>query len=229
MKYGAVFPAVFLERPNRFVARCLLEGREVTAHVPNTGRCRELLPPGAPVYLAHHPEPGRRTQYTLVAVDKGGLLINMDSQAPNRVAEEALRAGCLRVTREPAALVRREFTFGGSRLDFLVEAGEERALVEVKGVTREEAGEVRFPDAPTLRGLRHLEELAGAAAQGWTAQVLFVVQMARADHFTPNDAAQPQFGEALRRVQGQGVRLSARLCHVTPDEMTLGEEIPILL
>ncbi len=229
MKYQQVLAARFLERPNRFIARCLVEGQEVTAHVPNTGRCRELLPPGAQVYLEYRPSPGRKTQYTLVAVDKNGLLINMDSQAPNRVTEEALRSGFLQVTQAPADRVRREVPFGSSRLDFLVEAGEERALVEVKGVTLEEAGEVRFPDAPTLRGLRHLEELGEAVRQGWTAYVLFVVQMARADHFVPNNAAQPEFGQALRAAREQGVRLSARLCRVTPEELTLGEEIPIFL
>ena len=229
MKYNEVLPAVFLERPNRFVARCLLGGAEVTAHVPNTGRCRELLPPRARVYLAHQPRPGRRTQYSLVAVDKGGLLINMDSQAPNRVVEEALREGRLQITRTPARLIRREFPFGASRLDFMVESEGERALLEVKGVTLEEAGEVRFPDAPTIRGLRHLEELASAVAMGWTAEVLFVVQMGRARFMAPNDETQPQFGETLRRIRKEGVALSARLCRVAPDEIILGEEIPIQL
>lgn len=229
MKYPNTLQAIFLERPNRFVARCLLEGHEVVAHVPNTGRCKELLVPGRLVFLVYYPQPERRTRYTLVAVDKDGLLINIDSQAPNRVVGEALEAGTLQVTTRYPTLVRREAIFGSSRLDFMVEAGEERALVEVKGVTLEENGEVRFPDAPTLRGLRHLEEISMAVVKGCSAYLIFVVQMEQAECFVPNDAAQPQFGEALRQAERLGVRLIARLCHLTSQEITLGEEIPIYL
>lgn len=229
MRYPDVTAAVFLQRPNRFIAHCLVEGQPVIAHVPNTGRCRELLIPGCTVYLSRSQNPRRKTPYTLICVEKGNLLINMDSQAPNRVTEEALKSGVLQLTRQPALAVKREVFFGESRLDFMVEAPEERAFVEVKGVTLEENGEVRFPDAPTLRGLRHMEELEKAVEQGYTAHVLFVVQMARADYFRPNDATQPQFGQMLRHIAKFGVGMSAYLCSTSPDELSLSTPIPIRL
>lgn len=229
MTYSNSIPAVFLERPNRFVARCLLEGQEVIAHVPNTGRCKELLYPGVSVFLVHNLQPNRNTRYTLVVVEKGGLLINIDSQAPNRVLEESLMEGTFKVTAQWPNLIRREVTFGSSRLDFMIEAGAEKALVEVKGVTLEENGIARFPDAPTLRGVRHLEELIVAAKQGWSAYLVFVVQMEWARYFAPNDISHPVFGETLRRAKSLGVHLAARLCHITPKEITLGNEIPIFL
>ena len=157
MEYQQVLPAVFIERPNRFVALCMLEGHPVTAHVKNTGRCRELLTPGAAVFLQYQPAPGRKTQYTLTHVQKGKRLVHIDSQAPNRLVEEALRASRLSLPgMGRPQVIRPETFYGESRFDFYLEAGEKRAFAEVKGVTLEENGWARFPDAPTERGVKHL-------------------------------------------------------------------------
>ena len=167
MRYHSVEPAVFLERPNRFIARVICGGREETAHVKNTGRCRELLIPGARVYVQRHRNPARKTALSLIAVEKDGRLVNIDSQAPNAVWQEALAGGLLLPGRpEAAALIRREAVFGDSRLDFYIEWPEVRGWMEVKGVTLEEQGVVRFPDAPTERGRKHLRELSRAAREG---------------------------------------------------------------
>ncbi len=230
MRYEKVQMATFLERPNRFIARCrMFDGSIQESHVPNTGRCRELLVPGCQVFLRFHDDPRRKTRHTLIAVDKNGLLINMDSQAPNRVVEEALASGALSLTRQPPTLIRREAAYQDSRFDFYLEAPGERLYAEVKGVTLEEDGVVRFPDAPTIRGLRHIRELTAAAREGLGAAVIFVVQLAEARYFAPNDATQPEFGRALLEAREAGVRLIARRCEVTPLEITLGEEIPIRL
>lgn len=230
MRYEKVQMATFLERPNRFIARCrMFDGSVQESHVPNTGRCKELLVPGCKVFLQFHNEPRRKTRHTLIAVEKNGLLINMDSQAPNRVAEEAALDGTLRLTKEPPTLVRREVAYHDSRFDLYLEAPGERWFLEVKGVTLEENGVVRFPDAPTLRGLRHIRELERAAKEGYGAAVLFVVQMEEARYFSPNDDTQPEFGRALTEAQQAGVRLIARCCEVTPLSLALGKEIPIRL
>ena len=229
MRYHAVSQGRFLDRPNRFIARVELGGETVVCHVKNTGRCRELLVPGCRVFLRFHDDPRRKTRHTLIAVDKNGLLINMDSQAPNRVVEEALASGALSLTRQPPTLIRREAAYHDSRLDFYLEAPGERVYVEVKGVTLEENGVVRFPDAPTARGLRHIRELERAAREGHGAAVVFVVQMDRADWFAPNDATQPEFGQALLDAQAAGVRLIARCCDVTPLKIELAKEIPVRL
>lgn len=234
MRYTAVRRAYFLRRLNRFVAAIDLDGRETLAHVPNTGRCRELLVPGAEVAVQCSSDPRRRTAYTLIAVWKttpgGPLLINLDSQAPNRVTEEALLAGWPPPGREqPARLVRREVVCGDSRFDFYLEGPGYRGYLEVKGVTLEEDGEVAFPDAPTLRGVRHLRELGELARRGWYAGVLFVVQMERADRFYPNRRTHPAFAEALYTAQAEGVAVCARLCRVTEDSLLLDREIPVFL
>lgn len=230
MRYEKVQMATFLERPNRFIARCrMFDGTVQESHVPNTGRCRELLVPGCKVFLQFHDDPKRKTRHTLIAVEKNGILINMDSQAPNRVAEEALREGTLRLTGEPPTLIRRETVYHDSRFDLYLEAPGEKCFAEVKGVTLEENGVVRFPDAPTLRGLRHIRELERAAKEGYGAVVLFVVQLEEALYFAPNDDTQPEFGKALLEAQKAGVRLIARCCEVTPLSLTLGKEIPIRL
>lgn len=230
MRYQNVREAVFLERPNRFIARCRMPNGDVLeSHVPNTGRCRELLVPGYKVYLRFDENPKRRTPCSLIAVDKGGLLINMDSQAPNRVVEEALLDGSLSLTRFAPSLVRREAVCHDSRLDFCLEAAGERVYAEVKGVTLEQNGVVRFPDAPTQRGLRHIRELERAVKEGLGAAVIFVVQMENALFFQPNDDTQPEFGKALQSAKAAGVRLIARCCAVTPEEIFLGKEIPVKL
>ena len=224
MEYAAVTPGRFLERPNRFGARVEVNGRVETVHVKNTGRCRELLVPGAAVYLAESQNPRRKTRFDLIAVEKGGLLINMDSQAPNQVAEEALPA-----LFPGLASFRREVAWGASRFDFALEAAGQRWFLEVKGVTLEEGGAALFPDAPTQRGQKHLRELCRCQEEGYRACVLFVVQMETARYFTPNRATDPAFAAALEEAAAQGVRLLAISCRVTPRSLSPGAPVEIRL
>ena len=227
MQYAHVRPAVFQARPNRFVARVLLDGKEETVHVKNTGRCRELLVPGARVYLAEGDNPARKTRYDLVAVEKGELLVNLDSQAPNKVFAQWAGSGGFR---PGLTLLRPETTWGNSRFDFYWEdAAGQRGFVEVKGVTLEEEGHVRFPDAPTLRGVKHLEELVRARAEGYEAAVCFVVQMEGMVDFAPNDATHPAFGAVLRRAAAAGVTVLAMECAVTPGSLAIRRPIPVRL
>ena len=227
MQYSSVTPATFLSRPNRFVARVLLDGEPQTVHVKNTGRCRELLVPGTTVYLAAGDNPARKTKYDLVAVEKGPLLVNMDSQATNKVFAEWARTGAFR---PGLTLLRPETVWGNSRFDFYWEAADGRkGFVEVKGVTLEEGGHARFPDAPTLRGVKHLEELARCRSEGYEAAVCFVLQMAGMVDFAPNDVTHPAFGEALRRAAEHGVEVLAMECDVTPGSLTLERPVPVKL
>ena len=225
VEYGQVIRARFLARPNRFIAHAALDGGEaVVCHVKNTGRCRELLVPGAAVYLERAANPARKTAYDLIAVEKGGRLINMDAQAPNRAFAEWAR------TFDPSAeTVKPEFTFGRSRLDFCLEGPQGLHLVEVKGVTLEDGGHARFPDAPTERGVRHLHELMRAAALGHRATAFFVIQMEDVTDFAPNDDTHPAFGAALRQAAAAGVQVAAYRCRVTPDSMTIHRPVPVIL
>ena len=228
MHYPHVCRARFVARPNRFVARVALpDGTEQVVHVKNTGRCRELLVPGAPVYLAESGNPLRKTRYDLIAVEKGPLLVNLDSQAPNRVFAEWAQAGGFR---PGLTLLRPETRWGNSRFDFYWEDTDgAKGFVEVKGVTLEEGGHARFPDAPTQRGVKHLEELLRCRRQGYEAAVCFVVQMSGMADFAPNDATHPAFGEALRRAAAGGVAILARECAVTPDTLTLTRPVAVRL
>lgn len=224
MRYGTVVPGRFLHRPNRFIAQVeTAEGVE-TVHVKNTGRCRELLVPGAAVYLERSENPRRKTAYDLIAVEKGDLLVNMDAQAPNRVFAEWVGR------RLPErAVLRPEYAYGDSRLDFCVESPRGRCLIEVKGVTLEEGGAARFPDAPTERGVKHIRELQRAAEAGLGAVLFFVVQMEGMKSVAPNDETHPAFGEALREAAAHGVKVCAWDCAVTPDSLAIRREIPVLL
>lgn len=226
MQYGKILPARFLSRPNRFVARVEAEGEELVCHVKNTGRCRELLVPGATVWLEESPNPSRKTKFDLIAVEKGERLINMDAQAPNKVFGEWAAAGGFR---EGLTLLRPETTYGSSRFDFYWESSKSRGFVEVKGVTLEEDGVVRFPDAPTLRGVKHLDELVKAREAGYEAAVCFVIQMENVRWFAPNDVTHPEFGQALRRAAQAGVEILAMDCAVTPQSLTMGKSVPIRL
>ena len=226
MQYGKILPARFLSRPNRFVARVEAEGEELVCHVKNTGRCRELLVPGATVWLEESPNPSRKTKFDLIAVEKGDRLINMDAQAPNKVFGEWAAAGGFR---EGLTLLRPETTYGSSRFDFYWESSKSRGFVEVKGVTLEEDGVVRFPDAPTLRGVKHLEELIAARQAGYQAALCFIVQFSGAKYVTPNDTTHPQFGQALRRAAAAGVEVFALGCAVAPDTLTAEEFVPVRL
>ena len=230
MHYSNCTAGTFLSRPNRFVAQVALDGRAETCHVKNTGRCRELLIPGCRVYLTRSDNPARKTKYDLIAVEKetarGPLLINMDAQAPNHVFEAWARADQFR---PGLTLLRPETVYGASRFDFYWETDTDRGFVEVKGVTLEEDGVARFPDAPTLRGVKHLEELIAARQAGYQAALCFIVQFSGAKYVTPNDTTHPQFGHALRRAAAAGVEVFALGCAVTPDTLTAEEFVPVRL
>ena len=222
--------ARFLSRPNRFIAYCEVDGAAEVVHVKNTGRCRELLVEGATVYLSISDNPERKTKYDLVAVekvtDRGAILINMDSQAPNAAAYEWIVSGEI-FGKECS--VRREVTYGNSRFDLYVENGERRAFVEVKGVTLECDGVASFPDAPTERGIKHLGELVAAINDGYEAYILFVIQMKGIHTFTPNDSTHKAFGDALREAAYAGVKVLAYDCKVEPEEMCIDERIQVVL
>ena len=209
------------------MAHVELSGEPVVCHVKNTGRCRELLVPGATVYIQECDDPRRKTRYDLIAVEKGSLLINMDAQAPNQVFREWAESGGFL---PGLTKLRPETTWGKSRFDFYWELStERRGFVEVKGVTLEEDGHARFPDAPTERGVKHLEELIACRSEGYEAAVCFVLQMAGMKDFAPNDVTHPDFGEALRRAAQAGVQVMARECVVTPDSLVMGKEVSVLL
>lgn len=224
MTYPKVVSGTFLERPNRFIAHVRTAGGVQVCHVKNTGRCRELLVPGATVYLADCPSPTRKTRFDLIAVDKAGRLINMDSQAPNQVAAEYLPSLLPGLT-----LLRPEVRYGASRFDFYAEADGERWFIEVKGVTLERDGTALFPDAPTLRGTKHLKELTACMAQGYRACVLFIIQMRGVDRFLPNRETDPGFAAALAEAAESGVRIEAVDCLVTPESLSAYEKVPVLL
>lgn len=224
MEYGHIVKGRFLERPNRFIARVEIEDRIETVHVKNTGRCRELLQKGAAVYLDKSDNPKRTTTYDLVAVEKGERLINMDSQAPNRAVEEWLREGGLF---PDVSLVRPETKYGNSRFDFYIETGKDKIFMEVKGVTLEEDGVVRFPDAPSDRAVKHVGELAAARREGYRVFVMFVIQMENVKYFTPNRDTHPQFAEALCRAAEAGVEILAYDCAVTPGRMRVNRPVPV--
>ena len=226
MKYDRIERGVFLERPNRFLASVRQEstGEVLTCHVKNTGRCRELLIPGTTAYIQKAENPARKTGYDLICVKKGDRLVNLDSQAPNEAAAEWL-AGSRFFSEN--ALIRREVRHGGSRFDLYIEDGMRKAFCEVKGVTLEENGVARFPDAPTERGLRHLEELAACCRAGLEAYLLFVIQMKGVYVMTPNDDTQPAFREMMQRASAAGVQILAVDCLVTPDSLSIDKEIPV--
>ena len=220
--YRRVIPAAFIARPNRFIARVKTESGEETVHVKNTGRCRELLVPGARVWLAQADNPARKTRCDLVAVEKGTMLVNMDSQAPNRAAAEALPRLFPGITE-----IRPETIFGDSRLDFYAEGGGRKIYIEVKGCTLEEEGIALFPDAPTERGVKHLRELERAVQAGYEAALLIVIQMKGPRLFMPNRRTHPAFADALAHARDAGVRVLAYDCLVTPDSLTLDAPVDL--
>lgn len=223
--YKKVIKGRFLERPNRFIAHVEIAGQVEICHVKNTGRCKELLINGATVYCAAGENPNRKTKFDLIAVQKGERLINMDSQAPNRCAGLWLQNGGLGEIEN----LRAEQVWGDSRFDFSFQKEEKPCFLEVKGVTLEENGAVRFPDAPTLRGAKHLKGLQKAAAQGFGAYVLFVIQMENVTSFAPNWQTDPDFAAALKEAAANGVTALAVDCAVTPDSMKIRNFVPVYL
>lgn len=223
MKYSDIVKGTFVSRPNRFIAHVIIDGKEEICHVKNTGRCKELLVEGATVFVQKSNNPSRKTAYDLISVYKGERLINMDSQAPNKVAEEWLRE------RFPEAVIKKEVTHEDSRFDFYIENKGDKIFVEVKGVTLEKDGVVLFPDAPTQRGVKHLNGLAKWVTEGNKAMALFIVQMNNVKYFTPNKETHPEFAEVLTKAKNQGVEVIAVECEAGESTLTHGKEIDIIL
>ncbi len=221
-----------MERPNRFIAYIELNGKKERVHVKNTGRLTELLRPGTPVYVQEAENAKRKTKWDLIAVQKENRVVNIDSQIPNRIAEEWVRRGHF-IDGDKLLRIRSEYTYGNSRIDLYAEAGDgnrvRKLLIEVKGVTLEERGAARFPDAPSERAVKHVEELKRAAAEGFETYILFVIQMEGARYFTPNVDTHPAFGEALKSARKAGVHVIACGCAVEPDKIEISGEVPVVL
>lgn len=230
MKYNNITEAVFINRPNRFIAKVLLNGKIETVHVKNTGRCKELLTENAKVYLTQSNNPLRKTKYDLITVEKttdnGTILINMDSQIPNFAAFEWLPESGLFSEK---AIIKSEVTYGNSRFDLYVEDGDRKAYIEVKGVTLENDGTAMFPDAPTERGIKHINELVKCLDDGLEAYILFVIQMKGVSLFKPNDETHKAFGDALRNASEKGVKILAYDCKVTPSTIKIEKSVDIKL
>jgi sugar fermentation stimulation protein A len=225
MEYPNMTEGVFLRRPNRFVAQVEIAGQEETVHVKNTGRCRELLPPGARVWCQKWDKTSRKTKFDLITVQKNQYLINMDSQAPNAAVKEWLEQGGL----GKFDSIRPEQRFGDSRFDFYLEQNGKGMYMEVKGVTLEEEGICHFPDAPTLRGAKHLRELVKAKQAGFDAAVLFVIQMKPVRWLEPNDQTDPEFGKTLREAAQNGVQVLAVDCRITETSMEIADFVEVRL
>lgn len=220
-----MIPGIFRARPNRFIAIVEIDGVPETVHVKNTGRCRELLVPGATVWCQHFDTPARKTKFDLICVEKGQLLINMDSQAPNKAVQEWLAGGGLGKIED----LRPETVHGDSRFDFAFQKDGRQCYLEVKGVTLERGGVCAFPDAPTERGAKHLRGLQRAVAEGCECYALFVIQMRPVKYLHPNDVTDPAFGAALRSAAEGGVHVLAVDCRVTPRSMSIADFVPVEL
>ena len=224
MKYDNTVQGIFYDRPNRFIAHVRVNGLVETVHVKNTGRCKELLIPGVRVVLEDSLNPKRKTRYDLIAVFKEGLgWVNIDSQAPNKVVNEWLRSG--NEIFSELSLIKPEYCFGESRVDFYMEKQDRKILMEVKGCTLELDGEGYFPDAPTERGVKHLKELTGAVRKGYECYIAFVIAMNGVTTVHPNTDTHPQFGAALDEAVEAGVGVLYLCCQVEPDELRIVKAI----
>lgn len=230
MKYKNVIKGEFVSRPNRFIARVKIGNEEHTVHVKNTGRCREILVSGAAVFLEKSENPDRKTAYDLIAVEKktenGTILINIDSQIPNLCVADFLPGSGL----FPADVkIKREVTYKNSRFDIFTEHEDKKAFIEVKGVTLERNGRALFPDAPTERGVKHINELISAKKDGFEAYIFFVIQMTGVKVFSPNKEMHPEFAEALKRAQQEGVKILAYTCNVAENDIKIDSPVDIIL
>ena len=218
MRYSSIIKGTFIKRDNRFIAQVNINGNVEVCHIKNTGRCRELLVEGTEVWLEPSTNPARKTKYSLVVVNKNGRLVNMDSQAPNKVVEEAILNGLIF---DNVTYLKREYKYGNSRFDFYMEQGEVKSFVEVKGVTLENNNVVSFPDAPSERAVKHLDELKNSLNDGYNAYVVFVVQMSDVNYFVPNIENHREFADKLKEVSKAGVNVLAYDCNVSYDELVL--------
>lgn len=226
MIYDNIVKGKFISRPNRFIANVEIMGKKEVVHVKNTGRCKELLTAGATVFCEKSDNPNRKTQYDLISVYKGERLINMDSQAPNKVFYEYLQSGkCYK----NLTYIKGEYTYGDSRIDFYCESEKEKFLIEVKGVTLENDGVVMFPDAPTLRGIKHIDELIKAKENGYRTAVAFIIQMDNIKYFTPNKATHKDFADALKRAEKAGVEILCFDCIVTENTLKIDKKVEYIL
>ena len=226
MRYNKIVKGKFIERPNRFIAYVEVEGQVHKCHVKNTGRCKELLIPGTAVYLEESDNPNRKTRFSVVGVMKGNLRINMDSQAPNKAVKEWLEA---RVEEEGITLIKPEKVYGDSRIDFYYETNDAKCYMEVKGVTLIDNDVARFPDAPTERGIKHIEHLIELKKVGYDAYIMFVIQCKGVTRFEPNDVTHRQFGDALRKAAKAGVKILAYDCIITEDSMIIDKPVKVSL
>lgn len=227
MRYENIVKGRFVSRPNRFIAIVDINGKEEVCHVKNTGRCKELLTKNAQVFLEKSKNPNRKTLYDLVAVIKNGFIINMDSYAPNIAFGEFLRSGNLF---SDAKIIKSEYKYGNSRFDFYVkEKNGKENFIEVKGVTLEENGVVMFPDAPTERGLKHINELINAVKMGYGGYIVFIIQMKNVRYFTPNKNTHIEFCNALINARNMGVKILAYDCKISETEMNISDKVKIIL
>ena len=226
MNYKTVIKGKFISRPNRFIAYVEIDGKVEVCHVKNTGRCKEILIPGAKVYVEKSDNPNRKTMYDVIAVYKGEELINIDSQAPNKVfGEWAKQSGYF----ENITLIKSECKYKNSRFDFYIEANGRKIFVEVKGVTLEDNGVVKFPDAPTERGVKHINELIDCTKNGYEAYICFIIQMRNCKYFTPNRQTHPEFADVLSKAENNGVNIIALCCDVKPCELIASDFVDVIL
>ena len=226
MKYDNVVKGKFIERPNRFIAYVEINGKVEVCHVKNTGRCKELLIPGAEIYLQKSKNPKRKTKFDLISVKKGNKLINIDSQAPNKVFYEWVKNSDLFSN---IKVFKPECKYRNSRFDCYIEYEDKKAFIEIKGVTLEDSGVLMFPDAPTERGVKHLNELYEALNEGYEAYVFFIIQMRDALYFTPNKVTHPEFASTLTKAKDAGVNVFSLCCNVSPDELEICEFVKVVL
>lgn len=226
MVYKNIREARFIDRPNRFIANIEIDGRKEVCHVKNTGRCRELLLPGVTIFVQEFEGTTRKTKYDLIGVIKDGRFINMDSQVPNKAFHEWLKNEYLF---KGITLIKPEAKYKNSRFDFYIETEKDKIFIEIKGVTLEENNVVLFPDAPTDRGVKHINELAECMLEGYRAYVVFVIQMKGVDYFTPNVRTHREFAEALKSAQAVGVNILAYDCNVDRESIEISEEVEVKL
>lgn len=228
MKYvNDIKEAIFLSRPNRFIAHVLIDGKEEIVHVKNTGRCREILTEGTTVYLEKASNPDRKTKYSLISVYKGEVLINIDSQIPNAIVEQAIWQNRIKNIKDPT-YVKREVTYQKSRFDVYYEVGDRKGFIEVKGATLEKDGVAMFPDAPTERGTKHINEMIDAVEEGYEGNILLLIQMKGVKYFTPNGEMDQLFSDTLKKASTKGVNVLAYDCLVGKDYIEMDKEVPVV-